>query len=361
MSGLIAGAQKVEFPTTLTEGVLASFHDEEQREADFKEFMMGEQHQDGGRHDLESRGMTTDNVGVMEDAHLNPYTPAAVPNEADYVQQIAPVQDTNWQQEYGRSENEKGELRKQLQAIADENFLLKQQSMGAPVELPSFFNAQSPQAQVPHQAQPQPQVPQPVTPPMFDPNLMPRIVDKEDGEPMLAEDVDRLLREKVAPVIYGMQNQLDQAQANTAAANQRLFEAEKARIGLTLQEEQMLVAQNPWLRGMREPQAYLSAIGQLKTQQAVVAQPAQAAPTVALSPVQQQEVRRRTFVEASRQAAGPMQTDSAAIDPNRLFAQKWAETMQLPYEKKAAAQRALLKARGAQTVSGYRDPSVLTQ
>lgn len=353
----LEGAEKVEFPQTLTEGALASFHDEEQRELDFKEFMMGEQHQTGGRHDLDSRGLSTDSVAVREDAIINPHQPPELPPEDDFVQDIAnPLpQDTNWQQEYGRSENEKGELRRQLQATMEKNYALESAAQAGNVQLPTFFNQPS--------TTPQPQVAQaPAQPATFDPALMPRIVDKEDGEPMFAEDVDKILREKVAPVFFNMQQQLDAAQTTAAQANQRMFDAEKARLGISPQEERVFVAQNPWLQGMRDPNSYIEALGQIKKRADLVAQaqPAQATPTQPVSPGQRMEVRRRTFVESSTQTAGPPQQDSRTLDPNAQFIQAWAQTKLLPYEKQAAAQRELLKSRGAARVSGYRDPSVLT-
>ncbi len=361
MSELMQGAQHVEFPETLTDGVLSSFQDEEQRELDFKEFMLGEQHALGGRHDMDSRGLSTDNVTAREDALISPFTPTPLPTEADYVQPLATPQpvETNWQQEYGKSENEKGELRSQLKAVMDKNTQLESLQQAAAVQLPTFFD--TPQALPPQNAA------QPVNPqPQFDPALVPRLVDKADGEPMFAEDVDNLMRTKVAPYMFGLQQQLDQAQANTAQANQRLFDSEKARLGIDPQTERVLVAQNPWLSGMREPGAYIQALGQIKARNDAAAQvqataaPAPAAPTPAITPGQRAEVRRRTFVETSSQAAGPAQANSATLDPNAIFMQEWQKTLSLPYEKKAAAQRALMKSRGAMTVSGYRDPSVLT-
>jgi len=117
---------------------------------------------------------------------------------------------------------------------------------------------------------------------------------------------------------------------------------------------------------MRDPGSYLQALSDAKVRAELAASvasppPVQAAPAPVVTPGQRQAVRQRTFVESSSQVSGPPQAAASSQDPNVVFAQAWAATMQLPWgAERAAAQKKLLHARGAGQVSGYRDPQVLT-
>lgn len=362
MSDLLAGAEKVEFPDTPTEGDIATFMDEGAREADFQEAMMGEQHAEGGRHDLQPRGFSSQNLEVEQQQMMHPPQVELAPEQganpldagSNYVQQPQPQEDVEyWKKQYGESENKVGELRSQMMEVMNQMTQMQQQQ-AAHVEVPDFFG-------------PQPQPAQYTAPvgqqqPQFDPSTLPRLVNKPDGEPMMSEEVDELLRTTVAPVLFQLEQQNQQAMRQAQEANRRMFEAEKARIGITPVEERQLVAQNPWLSGMRDPQMYLQALGDAKKRQDMMAQarPAPAHPTPSTTPQQQQMVRQRTFVEQGRQQSGPAQADSSTASPQQLFAQAWAETMHLPFRERAAKQRELMRRGGMKQFSGYRDPQILT-
>ena len=360
MADPAAGGEYIQLPETATDGSIEEFQNDALRQTDaeaFSTFMRGEQTHHGGRHDLQSRGLSSDDIPQRTDALLNPYQQPGQPEEELYVQQPQqPQQD--FRQLYGQSENEKGELRAQLSDAMNRLTSLEQEKLAASLQLPNFFPGNNPSPAPPvQQAQPNNVRRE------FDPSLVPRLVDKEDGEPMFAEDVDALLRNKVAPVIYDLQQRLEEANNVAVQSNQRMFEAEKARMGITPAMERTIVAQNPWLQGMRDPSSYLAALGNLKAK--VEAQPLQAPPQGVAQPTftqpQRQAVRQRTFVERGGQAAGPAQADTSSQNPNTLFAQAWAKTMQLPFgEQRAKAQKELLRQRGMRQYTGYRDPQVLT-
>ncbi len=361
MSDTLPSAEFVDFPQEATEGDIANFQNEGQRQADhenFQDFMNGEQYQEGGRHDLNPRGLSTDDVHRRTELLNHPQV--IMPEEQTFVQGAPQPQQEpqDFQRLYGQSENEKGELRKELAARMDELTAIKLETAAGSVQLPQFFNA------LPQQAQ----QPQPQAQPQFNPSQSPRIVQKADGEPMFAEDVEEVLRTNVAPAIFQMQQQVQFSQAQVAEANKRLFEVEKSRLNISAQEERMFVAQNPWLQNVQDPNAYLQALGSLKQRSVAEAkaqaaqQPAPATPTPVQTPQQQQMVRQRTFVETSNQSAGPVQSDSVNTNPQRQFAQAWAESLTLPFgPERATAQRKLMKQIGARQVSGYRDPQVLTR
>lgn len=395
--------EAISFPENVGDEALAGFHDEAQRtsdfaeagigpdpsgpvnvnaqanaqpqpsweeqQANFQEEMNGVRHQGGTQHDLQTKGYSSDNS--VEDARNFQQTQwndletnVQVPLHNYQGDQVA---NQDFQNMYGQSENEKGELRKALQAQMDANnqLLSRMNQVSNPqTPLPQFFAA-SPQRQ--EQPVNSPQVQNTAVP--QSPNFKDvRFLAKEDDEMVLASDLNKVIQEQVAPYVYDAYQQAAEARNQTSVVQKQLFESQKLQMGITPQIEQMAIAQQPWMANVGTPEAYLGALhnfkatmdrAQLLEQQQPNPIP-QARQNVSSNPQARRMVRRTTYVEGQGQAmAGePSQGPSNAM---AQWEAAWSQSEALPFAERAAVQRELLKTRGVGQVSGYRSPNVLTK
>lgn len=248
-------------------------------------------------------------------------------------------QPQNWQQLYGQSENEKGELRRQLQAAQEAQAQLAlQQQMLQSMQL---AQAQNQNHQPPQQPRYQPQGP-----------LFPG--KTRDDVLTLGEIEDRL-----APAIQGLiYNQGQEAETRYAALETQFVNTRKAQAGITPMVEFQILAEQPWinsLNGAARVDAMASVLA-LKKAQAPV-QPAQPqAQPMAQRPVATQ---RLLYVEPGR----PTANEPRPVDPQMAMQQEWMASMSLPMEggKRELAQKQILLKYGAQQVSGWRDPNILSR
>lgn len=348
---------------------LEAFHDDGQRTVDLQRALLGtgQEHQDGGRYDLTARGITSD--PTAEQAQANWEATVASAQEAYgqrqenvYLPQPTQGQGQDFQRLYGQSENEKGELRRALQAQMEANAQLLAQVAASrpPVTPPQFYNNPSvSQPQYSNQyanVAPQPQV-------SYNPPA--RILNKADDEMLLAGDVESVLREKVAPVFIGLQQQLDTMGAQNAHLASQLYESEKARRGITPQVETTVLQANPWISQISDPTTYLNALTAQATTMHNAALVARAqAPQVPQVHGQGQvhspnpTLRRLTYTERG----GGAENSHQATDPRQEFDRQWQEIMSTTQygssDRRTKLER-LLATTGAKRTSGYRDPNVL--
>ncbi|MCP3907326.1 MAG: hypothetical protein GY712_04845, partial [Oceanicoccus sp.] len=322
---IMAQAVQVQYPETATDGDLAGFHaPAEERiqlpgqaqeqpapiqqqsaegvDFDIESFMRGEQVMDGSQHALNPQGITsenyTDQEGILfetqqfQQEHLMP--------QANTYNTPAPQAEGNvdWKAMYGRSENEKGELRRALaEQVRITNGQVQTTQPVVNVPAPAFF---TPQGQVQPQAVPQP---------VYDPSRVPRLINKPDGEPVFAEDLQEALTTHVGPFVAETRAVAIRAQEEVERTKRALFESEKARLGLDPSVEQGLLNAHPWLAGINDPNAYLkAAAAQLQTasstallnrppqgvRESAIPQVRQAIPQ---NPQQQRVARAATYIE----------------------------------------------------------------
>jgi hypothetical protein len=401
--------EQIDFPESVGDGALTGFHDDAERAADFAEAgigpdpsgpvnvpqqmrapvaenweeqqaafqtaMEGVAHQGGVQHDLQPKGFTSDqsmqNAQDFQQQEWNNLEQYETIPQSNF--QGNPVPDQDFQRMYGQSENEKGELRKRLELAEERERMLQAQLQGQvnPVQAPNFFGpAASPQqetVQAPVQYTNAPQHPQ-----SYDLSKI-RFTDKPDGEMILAEDFNQAIRDQVAPYVLDAYNRSQAAEAAAAQAQARLFESQKSHAGITPQIEQAALTAQPWIRNIGDPTAYLGALQNFKStqdlqtaQQAAIPRPvpqarqAQPAQVQSANPQGQRMLRRTTYVEGAgqRMAGESNQGQNSAV---MQWEAAWAATMQLPFGQRAAKQRELLNSRGVNSVSGFRDPNVLTR
>lgn len=189
------------------------------------QFMVGENYMPGGVHDLEDRGLGS---GIGKPNYSLPNTrPAANAEEASYLQESNDVGPTaqelseaaEWKKRYGDEANEKGLYRKTATEALNE----LQQLRG---ELAALRNA-APQTYA-QPAQPQPQIPQ-----SFFPN-------KEEGDLLEVGEVNRILRDMVAPAMVHLSQQQQAFMASQQAS-------QKAALGITPNVERELLNRYSWL------------------------------------------------------------------------------------------------------------------
>lgn len=295
------------------------------QEMSFDEFMQGVEHQDGGRHDLNPRGMSSvpqeSGVDTNHTVDLGPsvYVPEQQfnPQTHQMPEQQVPLEQ-DWKRLYGQSENEKGELRREVNTLREEVAAMRSawnpQAQYQPAYATPTYTYPQPQWQA-QQTQTAPQVP--VT--FFE--------GKEDGEVVEVGEVNRLMRETVAPAVWQLYTQQLEMQKQQIAM-------QKLAAGISLAVEQKLLTSRPWLAnvpdGFPRIQAMQEILKQEANQQGV---PTPQPPTNI--PPHQAAVRRVTYVEP-----GTGQTSAPVMDPNERFKQEWAKT------RTAAEKRALLERYG---------------
>lgn len=364
-------AEKIEFSQDASAADVAEFHNDEQREVDLQTFMQGEQHQDGGRHDLSPRGLTSANDEIRELQALEEMKAVDAMRNAQYREKdyVNPQEGggngqsdelSHWRKLYGDSENEKGELRRQLEQEQEYRQLLEQQmnnfansgGQGSGL-VPDFFSGQSqPQPQyqpVPQNAAPQysPQPQQFVQAEQFDDNEYVTGSQLKSFQNQMAQAAMYLAQE---------QEQLRQQQVNW---QRQQFEQAKASAGITPADEARLVAKNPWLRQAGSPEVYLNTLKGMIAHEKQVNAVRQPQPPQAAVPSPSQ--RARTFVEGQGQQ--PVGREQMTGGAQFAFQKEMAEINALPYghPDKTKRMKALLQRNGVQSVSGFRDPSISTR
>lgn len=388
MSEALPGRELVEFPEDANANDLATFHDDRQREVDLQEAMEGTRYQEGGQHDLNPRGITS----VDYDAEVQNLVDASAFRDSQYPQpqaaqfaqdQPAPVMPTapqdgeiDYKQRYGQSENEKGDLRRALKEQLEYTQMLEMQANSngqngnivpqyAPTAVPQYV-PQMPA--VNPQTVPGAPVPGGYTPPQLPTaDQLERFAVKEDGEMVLQEDLDKVIREKVAPYVLDAYARTHQLEQRLVWEQEQRVNAMKAQIGITPQIEFQLVQANPWINTIPDPTARMQAMANLmraRQAQAVLqrttpAVPQQGQPRQFVAPTAGVG-RRVTYVERSAGAPGAEpapQTDQAK------FQAEWVAATHLPIEggKRGNAQREVLRKYGVSEVSGFRDPNVSTR
>ena len=375
----LENAEYVQFPQNVGDEALAGFHTPAEERIQLQQYMEGRQYANQAEQLAAAQGVTSqhtdDAAFLVEQQELQrlaaeqraqglgpqPTQPhlAQPPNVPQYAES---GDNRNWQQLYGRSENEKGELRRQLQELMQMNQqLMATQAQAYSTPAPQFFGPPVGNGQA---------VPNPSWSAAPTPASFPRIVPKADGEMILAEDLEGTLRDSVAPFIFGVARRAEEAEQRATQAQRQLFEMQKVNMGVTPQVEQHWLSTAPWVRNIADPSAYLSTINQLETQRRMVTQLQQQAPqpipqaqqlTPQGQPAQRQISRRMSFIEGGGHGGG---VDIASTrSAEQVWQEEWAKTLTLPYgsNERTAAQKALLVQRGASQVTGYRDPSVSTR
>jgi hypothetical protein len=376
--------ERLDLPQSVGDEALAGFHDNESRAMDLQTAMNGVNHQEGGRHDLEARGMTTSLTGVEAQEEFRRFNQAQADLQngvqenlyAPSVEQYASQGDdgSHWRKLYGDSENAKGDLRRQLQA-KDELIANMQSQLASPVQPPQFFG--SPQAAAPQSfvpAQPQYQVPQGQWggAPSWNASPGPQGVDNglafiqnmDDEGIVYGKDVKGVIRDTVTPLISGVYAMAQAAEARAQSAQAALFNSEKARMGITAQVEQSMLVKYPWLSNISDPGGYLSTMAGLVAQERSLAPQATAQAQGFVpnggNPAMRTAIRRATFTEGGNNLS---RGEPGQRGPASSWEQRWSETLRMPYGSPArsAAQRVLLSERQGPQVTGYRDPNILTR
>jgi hypothetical protein len=358
--------------------------------------MQGSNVQEGGQHDMYPRGLTTDNGEWNQPADTTEIVPL-IPNQPSFTpppqemgggqlsQQPAHSSEQDWRRMYGQSENEKGELRKSLQAQMDANSQLLQQinqfltqPQASPTYAPNFPQPPTYQpssnfpptyngsnlgySTIPHNITPY-GYPQPSQPP-------PRFVEKNDGEMVFAEDVDGAIRGTlnnfVAPVLYNTQEQVRLAREENAQLRQMLLSQEKSKRGITPQIEMSALAERPWIRNLQNNnEAYLGALAdylEVKKAQMLIqrTQPNQivsnVVPQAVVPNTAQSATRRVTYVEGSNPATQDPGNQVNAFDREMREAAKEPNL-----SKRAVKMREIFAKHNVREVNDWRDPSVVSR
>lgn len=265
--------------------------------------------QEGSRHDDTSRGYF--NAESQQAPQFDAYVPPTDPSFNDGIRNDA----DHWRQQYGRSENEKGDLRREL---ASQRELLERVSneLAALRAVPPAQPATSP-APAPQQYQV--------------PNTF---FEGRKAEDLLeVGEVDALLRTVFAPAVLGVMAQQEQLLKTQ-------IEATKRSAGITPAIEQRLVAAYSWLNSISNPAERVQSMAQLLEmskqpqlqQQRPPVDPAAAA------------ARRVTYVE-------PSQPSGASRDEGIPVEQRIAQEFNAA--RTAAEKRAVLMKYGAQEANDW--------
>jgi len=167
-------------------------------------FMRGEAYQPGSRHALDDKGMGS-GIGVPNNSRELP------PDERIPEQDFLPPDTSgldadlaDWKARYGNSENEKGQWRKTATEAVDE--LKRAQTELA--QLRAGFNAPPPQPAYQGYQSTAPTYPQQIAPPQQTPVIPETFFPgKEDNDVVEVADVNRMVRELIAPAVLQLHNQ----------------------------------------------------------------------------------------------------------------------------------------------------------
>lgn len=250
------------------------------------------------------------------------------------------TQEQDWQGLYGRSENEKGELRRQLQAAEEARAQLQLQQQFYQAQMQQMISQNNRPQQV---AQTQAYGP---APQLFQ--------GKAQDEPLFIRDVE----ERVTPILHGLYTEVQAARAQNQILEEQLILAKKAQAGISPMQEFQILAENPWinsLNGAAKVDA-MTSVANLKKAQVAMQTPAPPPPA---QPQATPGVRRMLHIERNQ----PVAQEPRFVDPQAAMQQEWAQTMLLPVQggKREEAQRNVLLKYGAQQHTGWRDPNILTK
>jgi hypothetical protein len=304
------------------------------------EFMRGKANMPGGRIDTETRGISSEEPRQFEVD--DPRVTVLDENSNTYVQEQPGVEqpnEPNYRQMYGESENQKGEWRRTAEANRQTAEQAMAQAQALQVQLEVLRNSQTPGAT----GYPSAPVP-PAQPQRF-------LDNKEDEDIVYAQDVERLVQEKIAPAMQQLNyqtQQLAQAQVMTL----------KQSAGITPVIEQQLTMTNPWLNGVPDgPQKVEAMRGLLANQQRQQQQPQRVqTPQVQTTPVRE-AARRVTYVEPGR----PSPTDEHP-SAEQLFDKEMEEAMREPWgEARRAAMQKVFRKYGVDNVNDFTGSGILTR
>ena len=380
-------AGEVRVVTQTTDADVAAFHSDDAERQDLRSLMEGTQVQQGGQHDMLARGMTSDRGEFNQPPDFTDVHPL-MPAEQPFVQpqgQPKPVSqpagqpgEQDFRQLYGRSENEKGELRRALKEQLDSYNALAQQvtQMQSLLAQPPQYNGNGYNSNAYFQPAPYPTYDQPVghqysqVPARIGHGQPPqeyrgpsRFVAKPDGEMMYAEDVEATFNSTVAPAMFNTYQVAEQARRDTQELRAMLLDQAKASRGITPQVEAQAIIERPWIRNLQhQPQAYLAALTDYTTARnsaqvlAKTGQPHQAMPQAVMPATAQAAGRRITYIEG---APGQATVDPGA-QPNQ-FAQDMQSAMQEHHpSKRADLMRKVFAKHGMTQTNDWRDPSVIS-
>lgn len=323
---------------------------------ELQRFMEGDNAAQGGRFDAEPRGLFSEpTVWQPEEQRERLSEPDQVPGQSQ-----APDDASHWKQLYGRSENEKGQWRRtaeealaELQKVRQEIELLR--SLG-PAPQPTQ-PASTPQ---PYGAYvgvtPQPTTPIPAT------GTERFIQGKEDDDLVQVKDLERVLRDLVAPAVATTWQQ-------TQLLTQQALQAQRRALGITPAVEARLIQAHPWLQYLPEGPAKIDAMAELvqRAREAASAsagngQAAGNAPSgprpQPTSQQAQQVVRRVTYVESAAPSSSAPAGEQSLDDMIRA---DMAEAMKKPYgvERRKAMEEVFRKY-GIGHINDF-GPNVLTR
>lgn len=307
----------------------------------------------GGRHSFHSKGISSDsreNPDTLlrpQDTYLEPEGMYSNEQRELELRETPPQEPSRedaayWRKLYGDSENEKGAMRK----------------------LTELYESKIAALESAQQAQPAYTQPQPTTyVPTYEDfaRRMPqRFIDKEDTDFVQASDVERLVREHIAPAVW----QVSQQAASLAQAQ---LVAHKHAVGITPQVENQLMRSNPWLQGMPDGLHRINAMQSLMQQAQAANQAAERAQATQPREVQtpqhnysasQAAARRVTYVEPGRAPSTGHETPSR----EDLFMREMQQALQQPYgEPRRAAMEKVYNRFGVHRMNDFRDPSILTR
>ena len=267
-------------------------------------------YREGSRHDTESRGIfNRDSEQPRYDTEQPPLSDPSFNDGA--LRDDA----THWRTQYGRSENEKGELRR---ALAEQQDRLNRLDN----DLAALRSTQSGQYGAPPAQEPQ----QYQIPDTFFGGRKPEDL-VEVGE------VDKLLRDVFAPAVLGVMQQ-QQRLLNTQ------IEGTKRSAGITPAIEQKLATAYPWLARITDPADRVQSMAQLLEMSRTPQLPTQARPADPAAAA----ARRVTYVEPA-QSSGASRDDGIPVE--QRIAQEFAAA------RTAADKRAVLMKYGAQAVNDW--------
>lgn len=265
----------------------------------------------------------------------------------------------HWKKLYGDSENEKGELRRQAEALAQAKQQLEEQ-MALQAAMQAAQMGSNPYQPYAPQTGAYPQAPQygaptgnfyqppPAAPPQWGPqraNFDP-FNGRSDDDVWTTRDVKTLVNDTLAPIMDNAYMQAQQAAHQAAQLQAQMYAQAKIAAGVTPLAEQKVLMANPWLQGVQDPFARLNAIKALMPKDA----PATPASVAAPAPQGVQLARERvTYVETGRATTATDNRPTA----QQVLEQEWAATMALPLHtgERAKAQEALLRKNGVQEVA----------
>lgn len=308
-----------------------------ERQQSLMEFMQGDRNMSGGRFDMESRGISTDDPQPfqIDDPHttvLNADSNTYAQEGFQTPQAVAPPkspqdsEERNWKQLYGQSENEKGEWRRTAEEAQFRAGQLEQRLQ----QLESMVTQQQ-------------QTAAPVEPP--------RLFEKDPDELPTVAEVEQIMRQRDA-YIYQQQQQIQYlAQAHALSL--------KAAHGITPQVEQEVATKYPWIASLPEGPQRIEAIRSLmpREQPQPTAPPQRPQPTPQQVQQAQNVARRVTYVEPSHGASPTGEHPSA----QQLFEKELAAASQKPFMERRKAMQEVFHKYGITEQNDFRGGMVLTR